>query len=30
MSSGLVFMGLKRFHPLGEALVSYIKDSIKA
>lgn len=29
MSAGLVFNGLKRFHPLGEALVSYIKDPIK-
>ena len=29
MSAGLVFYGLKCFHPLGEALVSYIKDPIK-
>ena len=29
MSAGLVFNGLKCFHPLGEALVSYIKDPIK-
>lgn len=26
MSAGLVFAGLKRFHPLGEDLVSYIKS----
>lgn len=30
MSAGLVFMGLTCLHPLGEMLVSYIKDSIKA
>lgn len=30
MSAGLVFMGLTCLHPLGKALVSYIKDSIKA
>ena len=30
MSGGLVLTGLRRFHPLGEMLISYINDSIKA
>lgn len=30
MSGGLVLTGLRRFHPLGEMLVSYINDYIKA